>query len=41
MLREHTSDDRRADEAHRIDGVYRVTKNVVEIGSKPLERSAQ
>jgi hypothetical protein len=39
--RERSSRERARDEPHGIDGVYCGTKNVVEIGSKPLERTAQ
>jgi hypothetical protein len=41
MLGHHTAPEGRGDQTHRIDGVHRVTKNVVEICSKPLKWSAQ
>jgi hypothetical protein len=41
MRCERAARQRRADEANGIDRVYRGTKNVVEISSKPLEGPAQ
>ena len=41
MTCESTARERARDEPHGIDGFYGRTKNVVEIGSKPLEGTAQ